>query len=263
MAKDAQHAVEQFLYRQSELLDSKQWHWVLICYAWEVPVAGGLGPLLVPQLWLRRIERQWNEVFRDPAHVDAAAAAALERAILDYPRRVAWVLLFASLIGYGVGAWQLRVFAELPYADVAKILVLGLVTGLIGGLFAFLYLEWLLAPLLLPFSRYEARVPVAGRRIPLYAKMFAGSLTLTLTTVLALGTIFYSRGELILEQQVGERVLVSVRKLAADAGDWVSFGRHFGRDIEKDGHVESAPNMGTSEAPMRGQMKAWAEYMRG
>jgi phenylpropionate dioxygenase-like ring-hydroxylating dioxygenase large terminal subunit len=51
--------------------------------------------------------------------------------------------------------------------------------------------------------------------------------------------------------------------LAADAGDWVSFGRHFGRDIEKDGHVESGPNMGTSEAPMRGQMKAWAEYMRG
>ncbi|HZO03670.1 MAG TPA: Rieske 2Fe-2S domain-containing protein [Burkholderiales bacterium] len=50
--------------------------------------------------------------------------------------------------------------------------------------------------------------------------------------------------------------------LAADAGDWVSFGRHFGRDIEKDGHVESGPNMGTSEAPMRGQMKAWAEYMR-
>ena len=51
--------------------------------------------------------------------------------------------------------------------------------------------------------------------------------------------------------------------LAADAGDWVSFGRHFGRDIEKDGHVESGPNMGTSEAPMRGQMKAWAEYLRG
>ena len=29
MAKDAQHAVEQFLYRQSELLDSKQWQgWI-------------------------------------------------------------------------------------------------------------------------------------------------------------------------------------------------------------------------------------------
>jgi phenylpropionate dioxygenase-like ring-hydroxylating dioxygenase large terminal subunit len=50
--------------------------------------------------------------------------------------------------------------------------------------------------------------------------------------------------------------------LSSDGGDWVSFGRHFGRDVEKDGHVESGPNMGTSEAPMRGQMKAWSEYMR-
>ena len=29
------------------------------------------------------------------------------------------------------------------------------------------------------------------------------------------------------------------------------------------GMVETAPNCGTSEAPMRGQMKAWAQYMKG
>ncbi|MEW6689776.1 MAG: Rieske 2Fe-2S domain-containing protein [Pseudomonadota bacterium] len=52
--------------------------------------------------------------------------------------------------------------------------------------------------------------------------------------------------------------------LASDGGDWVTFGRHFGRDIEKPGGmVETGPNMGTSEAPMRNQMKAWSEYMRG
>jgi phenylpropionate dioxygenase-like ring-hydroxylating dioxygenase large terminal subunit len=50
--------------------------------------------------------------------------------------------------------------------------------------------------------------------------------------------------------------------LSSDGGDWVSFARHFGRDIEKDGVVESGPNMGTSEAPMRNQMKAWAKYMQ-
>lgn len=49
--------------------------------------------------------------------------------------------------------------------------------------------------------------------------------------------------------------------LASDGGDWVSFARHHGRDIEKKGVVSSAPNMGTSEAPMRNQMKAWAKYM--
>jgi len=51
--------------------------------------------------------------------------------------------------------------------------------------------------------------------------------------------------------------------LTADGGDWVSFHRHYGRDIERDGFVETAPNMGTSEAPMRNQMKAWAQFMNG
>jgi phenylpropionate dioxygenase-like ring-hydroxylating dioxygenase large terminal subunit len=51
--------------------------------------------------------------------------------------------------------------------------------------------------------------------------------------------------------------------LSSDGGDWVSFARHFGHDVEKPGEVSSAPNQGTSEAPMRNQMKAWAEYMRG
>jgi len=47
--------------------------------------------------------------------------------------------------------------------------------------------------------------------------------------------------------------------LSSDGGDWVSFQRHFGRDVERDGVVETT--MGTSEAPMRNQMKAWAQYM--
>src|SRR5712691_3035361 len=50
--------------------------------------------------------------------------------------------------------------------------------------------------------------------------------------------------------------------LSSDGGDWVSFHRHYGRDIEKDGMVETAPDCGTSEAPMRNQMKAWAQYMQ-
>ena len=51
--------------------------------------------------------------------------------------------------------------------------------------------------------------------------------------------------------------------LASDGGDWVTFGRHLGRDVEKNGVVQTGPGMGTSEAPMRNQMKAWAQYMHG
>ena len=49
--------------------------------------------------------------------------------------------------------------------------------------------------------------------------------------------------------------------LSSRAGDWVSFHRHYGHDRENAGVVETAPNCGTSEAPMRNQMKAWAQYM--
>jgi hypothetical protein len=49
--------------------------------------------------------------------------------------------------------------------------------------------------------------------------------------------------------------------LSSDGGDWVSFHRHYGRDIQRGDMLETAPGMGTSEAPMRNQMKAWAEYM--
>ena len=49
--------------------------------------------------------------------------------------------------------------------------------------------------------------------------------------------------------------------LSSEAGDWVSFHRHYGRDIQKEGYIETGPNMGTSEAPMRNQMKAWSKYM--
>src|SRR5881628_1244018 len=87
------------------LLDPKQLHWVLICYAWEVPVAGALGPVLFPLLWFRDIERRWDATFAD-GEVDPEAAAALERALLDFPIRVGGVFLLTSLVGYGVGALQ-------------------------------------------------------------------------------------------------------------------------------------------------------------
>ena len=49
--------------------------------------------------------------------------------------------------------------------------------------------------------------------------------------------------------------------LGSAGGDWVNFQRHYGRDVEKNGVIETGPNMGTSEAPMRNQMKAWSQYM--
>jgi phenylpropionate dioxygenase-like ring-hydroxylating dioxygenase large terminal subunit len=48
--------------------------------------------------------------------------------------------------------------------------------------------------------------------------------------------------------------------LESKGGDWVSFHRNYGGDTVEEGIVCS--NNGTSEAVMRCQFKAWAEYMR-
>ena len=45
-----------------------------------------------------------------------------------------------------------------------------------------------------------------------------------------------------------------------NGGDWVSFHRNFGDDREENGVTYS--NHGTSEAVMRNQFKAWADYMQ-
>ncbi len=198
------------------LLDPWQLSWTLYCYAWEVPVFGLVGLVLIPQILWRDIERRWTVLATAPAHDAGGAILALERKILDYPIRVAVVLLLASLIGYGMGALQIRWFAQLPVSEAIKICLLGVVTGLIGALFAYLYLEWRLAPLLRHLAFVDATAPATGRRVPLSAKVFACSLILTVTVLLLLGTIFYSRGERILEEEVGTRVLAEVQHLAAE-----------------------------------------------
>ena len=198
----------------SWVLDAEQLRWVLICYAWEVPVAGLLGPVLFPQLWFGAIERRWDATFDDRHDVRAADAADLERMILDFPIRVAWVFLLTSVIGYGVGALQLRLFAQAPTTELVKIAGLGLTTGLIGALLSFLYLESLFGPLLHRLAISAPAVPPAGRRVPLHVKVFACSLIMTLTALLLLGTIAYSRGERVLEDEIGRRTFEEVRYLA-------------------------------------------------
>jgi signal transduction histidine kinase len=198
------------------LLDPRQLRWVLFCYAWEVPAAGLLGPVLFPLIWFRTIERRWDQVF-SRSSPEPAEIADLEAILLDFPLRVAKVFLITTIVGYGVGALQVRLAAQLPVVEMYKIGMLGLATGLIGGLLAFLYLERLLVPLLRRIGMLRDVSPPAGRRVPLYVKVFASSLILTLTALLLLGPILYSRGERILEEEIGKRVLTEVGHLAKDA----------------------------------------------
>jgi signal transduction histidine kinase len=220
------------------LLDDRQLSWTLICYAWEVPTAGLLGPVLIPQIWWRDVSRRWDRVFATPDRVDATAAREVEARILDYPMRVGWVLLVTSLVGYAVGAAQLHVFAQLPFEQLVHVALLGVVTGLVGALFAFLYLERLLTPLLFELGRARLLAPAAGRHVPLRTKVFACSLVLMVATVLLFGTVFWNQSARLVEREAGKRLLAVTRHAAErlDAGGTASALRH-GADLGASGRV--------------------------
>jgi signal transduction histidine kinase len=196
------------------LLDEQQLKWTLICYAWEVPAAGLLGPVLVSQIWWRDVIRRWDRVFVTPGRIDSGEAAVVEGRILDYPIRMGGVLLVTSLVGYGVGALQLYMFAQLPLEQLVHVGLLGMVTGLIGALFAFLYLERLLAPLVFDLGLTRPMAPPAGRRVPLRTKVFACSLVLTVATVPLFGSVFWNQAARVLEREAGKRLLNQVRSAA-------------------------------------------------
>ena len=104
------------------LVNEQQLSWILFCYAWEVPALGWTGAVLLPWLRLRRI------VARLPD-----GRPEVVRRLAQFPLFVFRIVLATSILGYGLGALQIRYFAALPTLELAKIMVQGPV---LGGLFA-------------------------------------------------------------------------------------------------------------------------------
>jgi signal transduction histidine kinase/CheY-like chemotaxis protein len=103
------------------LTNSHQLAWIVFCYAWEVPIVGWTGVVLIP--WLR-----WRRI-------DSVHALSL------YPRFVAICAIVTSTFGYAVGACQLIAFAHLPYLEDVRICVQGVLLGAMLGIVVFLEAE--------------------------------------------------------------------------------------------------------------------------
>ncbi len=107
------------------LLDPLQRSWVFFCYAWEVPLVGGLATVGLPVWWLTEIERCHRARRPEDEPPDAEHIAAM---LVWFPTRVAVTCFAASVIGYALGGVQLRTFANLPWAELEKLGTLGMVT---------------------------------------------------------------------------------------------------------------------------------------
>jgi signal transduction histidine kinase/CheY-like chemotaxis protein len=104
------------------LTNSHQLAWIRFCYAWEVPVVGWTGVVLLPMLRWRAINGS-------------------VRALSRFPRFVATCAIATSTLGYAIGALQLIAFAHIPYLEAAKVVVQGVLLGAILAAAVFLETE--------------------------------------------------------------------------------------------------------------------------
>src|SRR5215510_12507749 len=114
-------------------LDRLQLQWTALAFFWEVPVVGGAFVLAAQRLYPSR-----RRLSNDPAR--------RYREVMRYPTLVGSLLLAFTLLGYTIGALQLRVFAALPPVEQVKNVGHGVVISLLLAVFYYLGLDRVLEP---------------------------------------------------------------------------------------------------------------------
>src|SRR6185503_4045461 len=114
-------------------LDQLQLQWTALAFFWEVPVVGGAFVLAAQRLYPSR-----RRLSNDPAR--------RYRAVMRYPTVVGSLLFVFTLLGYAIGALQLRLFAALPLIEQIKNVGHGVVISLLLAVFYHLGLDRVLEP---------------------------------------------------------------------------------------------------------------------
>ena len=195
------------------LTNSHQLAWIVFCYAWEVPVVGWTGVVVLPLL-------RWRAVNRALGAEDARSVRALSR----YPRFVATCAIATSTFGYTLGALQLIAFAHLPSLEGAKFVVQGALLGAILGAAAFLEAERAARAVALSDT---VRVIAAAEPIRHTLATKVRYITITIALGAALPILFFglTREQRRLEETRGA-ALVQALASAPHAGPIPAFGPH-------------------------------------
>ena len=114
-------------------LDRLQLQWTALAFFWEVPVVGGAFVLAAQRLYPSR-----RRLSTDPAR--------RYREVMRYPTLVGSLLFAFTLLGYAIGALQLRLFAALPLVEQIKNVGNGVVISLLLAVFYHLGLDRVLEP---------------------------------------------------------------------------------------------------------------------
>ena len=133
-------------------LDQLQLQWTALAFFWEVPVVGGAFVLAAQRLYPSR-----RRLSTDPAR--------RYREVMRYPTLVGSLLFAFTLLGYTLGALQLRVFAALPLIEQIKNVGHGVVISLLLAVFYHLGLDRVLEPVRSAIAREGGLGTIVARTV--------------------------------------------------------------------------------------------------
>jgi len=133
-------------------LDRLQLQWTALAFFWEVPVVGGAFVLAAQRLYPSR-----RRLSNDPAR--------RYRAVMRYPTQVGTLLFVFTLLGYTLGALQLRVFAAMPLVEQVKNVGHGVVISLLLAVFYHLGLDRVLEPVRSQIARQGGLGTLVARTV--------------------------------------------------------------------------------------------------
>jgi signal transduction histidine kinase/HAMP domain-containing protein len=133
-------------------LDRLQLQWTALAFFWEVPVVGGAFVLAAQRLYPSR-----RRLSNDPAR--------RYREVMRYPTLVGSLLFAFTLLGYTLGALQLRVFAALPLVEQIKNVGHGVVISLLLAVFYHLGLDRVLEPVRSHIAREAGLGTIVARTV--------------------------------------------------------------------------------------------------
>lgn len=187
-------------------LSNFQLRWIAFAYIWEVVLVGAAvvyAVLLVTRFADRFLKGQHEKSY--PSERIHAHIAAI-------PVRAGIVFAVVVLIGYAIGSTQLFYFAHLPLTETIKNLINGVIAGILSAHIVLFLLERIMKPALEKSGNLVGMSAIARRhgRFSLFTKIYVVSGLLALVSVGFFGTMAYGRGQIILEEQLKERVLLQL-----------------------------------------------------
>ncbi|MGH9442092.1 MAG: ATP-binding protein [Thermoanaerobaculia bacterium] len=194
--------------RHSWLLESFQEDWIGRFFWKELPVGGAAFVVALPAFWIYRLA--------DRASLDVVHETSLLDAILSHPLQVATMDILASVLLFLFGALQLRLFAQAPAIEAAKVASFGFVTGVLFGILSYFLLQPVDAPLLVAALARGAR-PSGRPAFPLTQKLIVACVSIAFVVTGLLGGIALSWAQRVAEGKTEERARSELRRLADDA----------------------------------------------